>query len=110
MSFANQALKNVPKDWNTQLLEAFQAVTKEDVLASLEKYFLPLFNPATSVAAVVTAPGKADEIVSSLTSEGFEVERRTLEVDPDELMGAASDSESDDSGMETESSSDDGRK
>jgi hypothetical protein len=67
------------------LLEKFQAVTKADVLASLEKYFLPLFDPASSVATVVTAPGKADDIAKGLSSHGFEVESRTLEVDPEEM-------------------------
>jgi hypothetical protein len=66
------------------LLEDFQAVSKQDVLAALKKYFLPLFDPATSVAAVVTAPGKADEIAAGLREVGFEVEQRTLEADPEE--------------------------
>jgi hypothetical protein len=61
-------------------------VEKADVVAALEKYFLPLFDSATSVAYVVTAPGKADGIAEDLGVHGFEVEKRTLEVDPDELM------------------------
>ncbi|KDQ63640.1 hypothetical protein JAAARDRAFT_29668 [Jaapia argillacea MUCL 33604] len=96
VSFTNQALKGVPQDYNTQLLEKFQAVTKADVLASLRKHFPPLFDSASSVAVVVTAPGKADEIGDDLTKVGFEVEKRTLEIDPDELMedGEESGSES----------------
>jgi Zn-dependent M16 (insulinase) family peptidase len=85
VSFTNQALKDVPALYHVELLEKFQAVTKEDVLAVLQNHFLPLCNPSSSVAVVVTAPGKADEIAQNLGELGYEVERRTLDVDPSEL-------------------------
>ena len=84
MSFINQALKGVPQDHNQILLEKFQQVTKDDVLAILRKYFLPLFDSSSSVAIVVTAPAKTEEIGQGLAGVGFEVEQRTLEVEPDE--------------------------
>jgi hypothetical protein len=45
----------------------------------------------------VTAPSKADDIDAGLAGYGFEVERRTLEIDPSEMDGSesGSDSESD---------------
>ena len=73
-------------------------MTKEDVLAVLRKYFLNLFDPATSIAVVVAAPGKADEIEGDLTKIGFEVSRRSLEADSDV----------DESGSESGSGSEDG--
>jgi Zn-dependent M16 (insulinase) family peptidase len=108
MAFSNQALKGVPRDWNVQVLESLQAVTKADVLTVLEKYFLPLFNSATSVATVVTAPGKADEIAKGLTAEGFEVEKRTLQVDPEEMEDGEESGSDDESGSEMDTESDDG--
>jgi uroporphyrinogen-III synthase len=45
----------------------------------MEQYFIPLFNPETSVAMVVCGPGQRDEIVKGLEEEGFEVE--TTEMD-----------------------------
>ncbi|TCD61425.1 hypothetical protein EIP91_008439 [Steccherinum ochraceum] len=97
LSFTNQAFKGVSQNFNVELLEKFQAVTKEDVIASLKKYFLPLFDPATSVAVVVTGPAKTEEISQGLKQAGFSVENRTLEVDPDEgseFDGSESGSES----------------
>jgi len=35
---------------------------------------------------VACAPGKADDIAAGLISEGYEVERRTLEIDAAELV------------------------
>jgi hypothetical protein len=81
-------------------------VDKADVIAALEKYFLPLFDSATSVAYVVTAPGKVDGIAEDLVAQGFDVEKRTLEIDPDELMEDGSESGSDESGSDMDSDSD----
>ncbi|KAH7883663.1 Metalloenzyme, LuxS/M16 peptidase-like protein [Phlebopus sp. FC_14] len=83
-SFTNQALKGLPRDHHLQLLEKYQAVTKQDVLASMKKYILPMFSPSSSTAVVVTAPSKVNQIADGLSAYGFDVEKRTLEVDSDE--------------------------
>lgn len=67
-------------------------MTKEDVLAALRVHVLPLFQPKTSIAIVVTAPSKAEQIGDNLQSLGFKVEHRELTVDPNELEGSGSDS------------------
>ena len=100
MSFINQGLKGVPQNYNIELLEKFQQITKEDVLAVLKNYFLPLFDSSTSVAVVVTAPGKVDQVSEELGKFGFQVEQKTLQVDADE------DGELSDSGSESGSESD----
>ncbi|KAI0673522.1 Metalloenzyme, LuxS/M16 peptidase-like protein [Trametes maxima] len=98
MSFINQGLKDVPQNFNVDLLEKFQAITKDDVLGVLRKYFLPLFDAQSSVAVVVIAPSKAEGVAEELGKSGFEVEQRTLQVEADE------DSEfSDSEGSESES-------
>jgi Zn-dependent M16 (insulinase) family peptidase len=94
-SFANQALKGVSQNHNTDLLEKFQEVSKDDVLRVLQQYFLPLFDASTSVVVSVTAPGKAQEISKGLKDAGFVVERRALEVDQDDGSESGSESESD---------------
>jgi hypothetical protein len=63
----------------------------------LQQYFLPLFDPSTSVVVSVTSPGKAQEISKGLKDAGFIVERRTLEVDHEEGGESGSESESDES-------------
>ncbi|KAI0348495.1 hypothetical protein BDW22DRAFT_1404375 [Trametopsis cervina] len=99
-SFTNQALKGVPQNFNVELLEKYQAVNRDDVLKALEKYFLPLFDPSSSAAVVVTAPSKAEEIGAELKTRGFDVEQRTLE------LGADEDSDGSDSGSDSEMDTD----
>ena len=79
-------------------MEKYQAITKDDVLEALRKYFLPLFESSSSVAVVVTAPSKANQIGEDLTDVGFEVEQRSMEINPSEFE---EDSESD-SGSDSE--------
>lgn len=81
VSFTNQALKNVPRTHQINLLEKYHAVNKDDVLTALKTYFLPLFDPSSSVAVVVTAPGKADEIREGFEAIGFEVTQRVMGID-----------------------------
>ena len=95
-SFTNQALKGVPKSHQVNLLEKYQAVTKDEVLETLRKYFLPLFDASSSIAVVVTAPSKAEQIGEDLKAAGFEVEQKSLQVDPSELEEGDSEGESED--------------
>ncbi|KAJ4001026.1 Metalloenzyme, LuxS/M16 peptidase-like protein [Lentinula boryana] len=104
VSFTNQALKGVPQNYQVELLEKFQAVTKEDVLSIFRSHFLPLFEAKTSIAVVVTAPSKADEIDAGLSGYGFEVERRNLDIDPEELEGSDESDSGSDSGSESDES------
>lgn len=99
----------MPQTHQVDLLEKYQVVTKEDVLAVFRTYFLPLFDASSSVAIVVTAPAKLDEIADGLSGSGFAVEKRTLEIDPAELEAAHDhdhDCDSCESGSESGSESD----
>jgi Zn-dependent M16 (insulinase) family peptidase len=78
VSFVNQALSNIPKTHQFDLLERYQTIRKEDILAALRKHFLPLFDPAASVAVVVTAPRNAQGIGEGLTGLGFDVTQKAL--------------------------------
>jgi len=94
VSFTNQALKGVPQTHQVDLLEKYQAVTKEDVLITLRRHFLPLFDSSSSIAVVVTAPSKSEEIGEGLKEAGFEVSQRVMETDPEELEDGEDDSSS----------------
>jgi Zn-dependent M16 (insulinase) family peptidase len=98
VSFTNQALKGVSRTHQIDLLEKYQTVTKADVVAALRKHFLPLFDPTTSVAVVVTAPGNAEDVGNGLQGMGFEVTQKEMQIDPSEMeeyeTGSESDSES----------------
>jgi len=85
VSFTNQAMKGVSRTHQIDLLQKYQVITKADVLRALQKHFLPLFKPSSSVAVVVTAPAKAKEIGDALNAIGFEVTQKVMEIDPSEL-------------------------
>ena len=104
MSFANQALKGVPKDYTTAQLERFQNVSKADVLKALKKYFMPLFDAKSSVAVVVSAPGKVESSKEELEKVGYEVEVRTVGVEEGEESDGSFES-----GDESDSESESGR-
>lgn len=97
VSFTNQAMKGVSRTHQIDLLEKYQIITKEDVLAALQKHFLPLFDPASSVAVVVTAPAKSEEIGEWLKASGFEVTQKAIDIDPSEMEEDNIDTESDSS-------------
>jgi Zn-dependent M16 (insulinase) family peptidase len=94
VSFTNQALKGVSRTHQIDLLDKYQVITKADVVEALQKHFLPLFKPTTSVAVVVTAPAKAKDIGDGLSAIGFNVTQKVMEVDPDEMV-EGEDTESD---------------
>lgn len=104
MSFTNQALKGVPKDYTTTQLERFQNVSKADVLEALKKYFIPLFDAKSSIAVVVSAPGKVESSKEELEKVGYEVEVRTVGVDEGEESEDGSDESGEESGSESEGS------
>jgi Zn-dependent M16 (insulinase) family peptidase len=81
-------------------LEKFQDVTREDVLSVMKTYFLPLFDANSSVCVTVAAPGKVEEIAAALISEGFEVDKKSLEIDPDEMEESDYSDEESESGSE----------
>ena len=71
----------------------------------MKDYVLPVFDPSRSVAVIVSAPGKVDSTMEGLRELGFDVERREVEISPEELEemgseGTESGSESEDSEME----------
>jgi hypothetical protein len=102
VSFTNQALKGVTKTYQVDLLEKYQAVSKEDILQAFRKHLMPLFDPGSSVAVVVTAPSKVDQALDGLRKAGFAVEQRTLDFDPDELEDDGSDDHESDEEAESE--------
>lgn len=102
-SFLNQALKGVPQDWQRQLLKKYQTVSKDDVIAALRNYFLPLFDASSSVAVVVTAPSKSQEIGNDLAAAGFLVEQRTVDAEPADSDESGSESGSEDGSEDDES-------
>lgn len=91
----NEVYKGVPADYNARFLASltvrysllshdprlttpFQSVTVADVKKAMIKYFVPLFDPASSIAAITCAPGLTATIRGDLESAGYEVETWSL--------------------------------
>lgn len=138
-AFTNETLKGLPIRFSQELLSKIQVrrllealpaqgsplidqlrafhpaqdVTKEQIAASLKTYFLPLFDPSTSIVTVASAAGKDDEIAAAFEKFGYDVEKRELPSggagsDDDSEMGSGSESGSGsgDEGSEDEDMSD----
>jgi hypothetical protein len=79
------------------------------VNAAVEKYILPIFDSATSIAAISSSKDKANEMQGQLQAIGFDVEILNIsnpddeasESGSEEMTGASGDEES---GSETGSS------
>lgn len=85
-AFSDGVLRGLQKGRGRRLLEDARRVTIDDVRACLRKYIQPLFDPATSVCAVVSSPARFDEIFDALAKLGYEAERREVKgADTDEL-------------------------
>ena len=111
-SFFDQVLKQAPKNRGKVLLSAVQAVTLDDVKASLKKYILPLFDADDSTAAVVAPQGKVDEIQKQLEEVGYEMERVEIDLgkeEEEEEEEEGSSGSEEESGSESESE-DEGRR
>ena len=50
-----------------------QDVTLDEVNNAIRKYILPIFDSATSIAAITSSKGKATEMKTQLQDIGFEV-------------------------------------
>lgn len=83
-TFTNMALKGIEKDASRQLLNKTKDITIDQVLKTIEKYFLPIFDARSSVAMVASSPSKAASTASSLKMAGYRVEQRELNVAPEE--------------------------
>ena len=83
-SFLDQELKGQSPDYSVEDLKRCQAVKKEDMIRCLQDYILKLFKPESSIAYVVTTPGKLDEITEELGKRGFQVDNGKIEVQDDE--------------------------
>ena len=66
---------------------------------AIQKYFLPIFDPATSIGAVAVNSGKAVELEEGYKRLGFSVEKKELPTFEGEQDGSES---GDESGSESE--------
>lgn len=98
-AYLDEVLKGVGKDFSQKMLEKIPTVTLKDVRDVIGKYFVPVFDSATSLGAVTVNSGKAEEVETGFKELGFEVERKELPTLGNEEEGSESGSESGSEGV-----------
>ncbi|PWN49324.1 hypothetical protein IE53DRAFT_388475 [Violaceomyces palustris] len=101
-SFIDTVVKGCGKNRGRRLLVDTSKVTISDVKESLKKYVLPIFEPKTSIAAVVAPPSKVDEIQKQLEDVGYAMERKEINLGKDEDDEDGSSESGSESGSESE--------
>ena len=76
MSFMNQVILDVPKDWSRRFAKGVQHVTKTDILQALREFILPLFDPKSANAYVTCAPVMEEKLLQDLKQAGFPAESK----------------------------------
>lgn len=94
-AYVDQALKGVGKDFSQRVLARLPSISDDEVRRVIKQYFVPLFDPATSIGAVSTNAGKADEIEQGFKELGYDVSREELPElnNEDEMSGSESGSD-----------------
>lgn len=106
--FVDEIMRGVPRSRGRRLLESVGKVTLADCERVLRQYVLPLFEPETSICAVVCNPSRYEEVHSSLSDAGYILQKRELDLGKDDESDSgsvASDDESS-SGSGSESGTD----
>jgi len=77
--YADVALKGISKDALRQQLELAKSVKVDDVLWTIKKYLLPIFDPNSSLGALAVSATKSELIRAALADAGYAVEVRQLQ-------------------------------
>lgn len=94
---ANQT--SFPLFFLSSSLSKTQRVDLSEVKRVLKTYILPLFDSSSSVCAIVSTPSRVEEIQKALEKEGYEMEKKELD------LGAEDSEMEDGSGSESGSGS-----
>ncbi|CAD6909796.1 unnamed protein product [Tilletia controversa] len=106
-SFNEETMLGIGKGRGRRLLLQLNTVTIADVQRTLQTYIVPLFDPATSVCAIASAPQQAKGIRESLSSAGYEITERTIATAGDEDEDGSEGSEDDDDESDSDDMSED---
>ena len=71
MSFSNQVIRGLSKDWSTQMLAEVRKVTPSQIREAMKKYMLPAFNPKTANLVITCATIMQESLVANFTEAGF---------------------------------------
>ena len=78
MSFIRQVIRELPSDWNDQMLAKVRGVKVEEIKAVMKDIVLPVLTAATANLVVTCAPVMEEELVKGFQGLGFAPEVRSL--------------------------------
>jgi Zn-dependent M16 (insulinase) family peptidase len=115
LSFSNQVIRGIEKDYSHKMLARVRDVTPEQIRDAMTKYMLPVFDPKKANLMVTCAPIMSEGVVGDFKKAGFNAEIKALDEFQDDYGMKApegedeeSEEEDDESGSgEDESSSED---
>ncbi|KAL8812711.1 MAG: hypothetical protein Q9200_000821 [Gallowayella weberi] len=78
MSFVRQVMRELPDDWNEQMLQKVRGVTVEEIRAVMKDIVLPVLTAGTANLIVTCAPVMEEELVKGFQMLGFKPGVRPL--------------------------------
>jgi len=78
VSFIDQVIRGIPKDWGVQFMKKVRSVSKDEVRKVLKEIVLPVFGPSSTNLFVTCATIMEEKLMQEFKSAGFKPETRTL--------------------------------
>lgn len=79
LSFVNQVIRGISKDWSHRMLARVRDVTPDQIRAAVQKYMVPVFEPKTANLLVTCAPIMSEGLVENFQKDGWQAESRALD-------------------------------
>ena len=70
-SLMNQAIHGIEKDYSLEFAKKVQKVTKDEVVAAMKEFLVPLFEPETANVFIVCAPVMEGKVSKDFAQAGF---------------------------------------
>jgi len=79
LSYVNQVMREVEKDFGQNLLKRVQRVTPNQIVKAMRKYMLPVFEPQTATLIVTCAESMGLGVLKNFKEVGFSAKIQTLD-------------------------------
>jgi len=78
LSFVNQVIRGIPKNWNDEMLEKVRRVSEDEIKDVLKRLIMPIFNPESTNLVVTCATIMEENLVKTFTDAGFRPQVKAL--------------------------------